>query len=345
MLALLYQANDANSYVCSRVNLDALWDFFFETGFVYPQKYEYIQANKAEIKSTYEKLYHQSPSIATHFIYQNNGQILAHMAIMRFYEKSWLIQHHAAVRKSDNRGGLTVLSQVGRFITDSHRIYSMQMDYVFCYYRPDNKFPSHVFGGAARNIANPRLCSVDNFAYLHHRPKNEPRTALSVPWSLVPAEDGDLENLRIYYEEASGGLMLDALHLSPGRIDCSGVTEAFRKIGLKRGRQLFALRHHQRTCAIIMVNVSDLGLNMSDLTNAITFIVLNNRYMTGDIFHAVIDSLCPLFENPMIPILLYPRSVAGQIGIDYDKTYTLWIYDAHNADPYLRFLKRLLKFI
>jgi len=27
--------------------MDALWDFFFESGFIYPSKYEFIQKNKS----------------------------------------------------------------------------------------------------------------------------------------------------------------------------------------------------------------------------------------------------------------------------------------------------------
>jgi hypothetical protein len=345
LLALLYQANDARAYVSNRVDLTALWDFFFETGFIYPQKYEFIQANKERIKATYEKLYHMNPSIASHFIYQDNGQIMAHMGIIRFYEKSWLVQHHAAVRKANNRGGLAVLGQVGRFINDSHRLFSMHMDYVFCYFRPDNKFPNHVFGGAARNIKNPQICSLDHFAYLHHTFRQDAPAELPANWTFSPIEDNDLEDLRVFYEVQCGGLMLHALHLSPGRTDCSNLIESYRKIGLTRDRQLFALRHRGRTCAVIMANLADLGLNMSDLTNSIKIFTLDTRYLTAEIMRIVMNRLSHLFGNEEIPVLLYPREAATQMGINFEKTYCLWVLSMQNQDPYFRFLKRLLKFI
>jgi hypothetical protein len=345
LLALLYQASDARAYISNRVDLTALWDFFFETGFIYPQKYEFIQANKARIKATYEKLYHMNPSIASHFIYQDNGRIMAHMGIIRFYEKSWLIQHHAAVRKANNRGGLAVLGQVGRFINDSHRLFSMHMEYVFCYFRPDNKFPNHVFGGAARNIKNPQICSLDHFAYLHHNFKNDSPNELSDGWTLAPVTDSDLEDLRIFYEDQCGGLMLHALHLSAGRTDCSALIETYRKMGLTRDRLLFALHYRGRTCAVIMVNLADLGLNMSDLTNSIKIFALNTNYLTAEILQTVINGFAQLFGNKEIPVLLYPRAAASQMGINFEKTYCLWVHNMQNLDPYFRFLKRLLKFI
>ena len=74
---MLHQVQNRNSYVCNDLDLDALWDFLFETGFIYPKKYALIHANKEQIKQTYQKLYTRSPEIARHFVYQENGVSLA----------------------------------------------------------------------------------------------------------------------------------------------------------------------------------------------------------------------------------------------------------------------------
>ncbi len=346
LLALLHQASDANSYLCHKVDMDSLWDFFFDTGFIYPKKYQFIQANKDKIKATYEKLYHLNPSIAGHFIYQENGRILAHMAIVRFYEKSWLIHHHAAVRSAYNRGGLMVLNQVGRFINDSYRLNSMNMDYVFCYFRPENKFPSHVFGGTARNINNPKICSTDMFAYFHYTPAKDIPPELPPAWQLAPANEEDLLDLKTDYENRSGGLMLRGLHLLPDQIDTSNLAQSYNRIGLKRDRHIYALRHRERLCALVVVNVADLGLNMSDLTNSIKLFIVHGKHLTHEVIHMTIDAVSGHLELNEIPVLLYPREATEHTGIDYEKSYCLWVYDTHrNIDHYYRFLKRLLKFI
>jgi hypothetical protein len=347
LLALLHQANDAHAYLCHKVDMDSLWDFFFETGFIYPQKYEFIRNNKDKIKSTYEKLYHLSPSIASHFLYQENGRIRAHMAMIRFYENAWMIHHHAAVRSSNNRGGLMVLNQVSRFINDSYRLSSMKMDYVFCYYRPDNKFPNHVFGGTARNIRNPQICSVDNFAYFHYNPNtSEKQAELSGNWQLVPAVAEDLLDLQTIYENQSGGLMLRGLHLHPDQMNCTELVAAYANIGLKRNRHIFALNHREKLCAIVVINVADIGLNMSDLTNSIQFFVTHGIHLTYEVIQNTIAHLSGYLELMDTPVLLYPRDAARQAGVEFEKTYCLWVYDTHqNLDHYFRFLKRLLKFI
>ncbi len=346
MLALLHQASDAKAYLCNKIDMDSLWNFFFETGFIYPQKYEFIQANKAKIKATYEKLYHQSPNIASHFIYQENGRILAHMAMVRFYESSWLIHHHAALRSSGNRGGLMVLNQVGRFLNDSHRLYSMKMDYVFCYYRPNNKFPNHVFGGTARNINDRSKCAIDTFAYFHYSSAEGKSPELPNNWQLKPADKEDLTNLQTYYEDRFGGLMLHSLQLLPGRTDIDELSSAYGAIGLKRSRKIFALKRHDKLCAIAVVNMADLGLNMSDLTNSINLLVTYGKHLTFEIIEAVIASVSPLLELQEIPVLIYPQTAAEKAGIDYNHCYSLWSLSTQgNADLYFRFLKRLLKFI
>ena len=149
LMEILHQAKDEHSYVNNEIDLDELWDFFFESGFIYPEKYKFLQEHKDDVKNTFKTIYTQSDDIARHFVTQKQGRINSHVSTIRFYEKSWLIHHHAARRSSLNSGGLSVMNQIGRFINDSHRLYSTKMDFVFCYFRQDNKFPNRVFGGAS----------------------------------------------------------------------------------------------------------------------------------------------------------------------------------------------------
>ena len=34
---------DHHSYISTEVDMDALWEFFFDTGFIYPKKYKLLQ--------------------------------------------------------------------------------------------------------------------------------------------------------------------------------------------------------------------------------------------------------------------------------------------------------------
>ena len=93
------------------------------------------------------------------------------------------------------------------------------------------------------------------------------------PWQLVKARSEDLAELETFYEHVSGGLMLNALGLEPDMLDSNESSEEFQKLGFKRERYLYSLKKDGKLKAVAMVNISDVGLNLSDLTNCINFIV------------------------------------------------------------------------
>jgi hypothetical protein len=343
LVGLLHHADDRRSYVCNQVDMDELWSFFFETGFIYPQKYDFIQKNREQIKQTYEKLYTHNPSIARHFIYQDRGKILGHMAMVRFYDSTWLIHHHAARTSSSYRAGLNVLEQITRFVNESCRFSFMHMEYLVCFYRPENRFPRSVFGGLCRGIDDSRICSEATFAYLHlqcdHDVKGRPGE-----YSLSPADDDDLRELSSFCQHESGGLMISALDLEPGDVEHSDLGEEFRKLGLKRERQLYAVKSNDRLQAVAMVNLADIGLNLSDLTNSITLFVLDQHELTDQTVYNALSVLMTRFGQREIPVLIYPEAAAKSLEIPVEKRYVMWSLMPHDhSDSFYRSMNAILR--
>ncbi len=345
LMGLLHQINDKNAFLSSDIELDSLWDFFFESGFIYPKKYKYIHKVKTDISKTYDILYAQNPDIARHFICKEVDLIQAHMSSIRFYENSWLIHHHAARRSSFKTGGISVLNQIGRFINDSHRLFSANMDYVFCYFRNTNKFPNRVFGGAARRINNPKACSLDSFAYLHTNSIKNFDASIPLAWELTTCKPEDLEELKLFYEVNTAGLMLEALDLSPQSLTVKTLSDIYRRNGLKRERNLYSLKKDNLLKAIIMVNITDNGLNLSELTNSITIYIIDPFELPFSILNPIISFISNKVKLIEIPILIYPTEYMTKEQVDYEKIYNLWILNTNNTDDYFSYLKRLLKFI
>ncbi len=345
LIALLHQAKNKNSYICNHVNLDALWNFFFETEFIYPDKYAVIQKNKKQIKETYAKIYTRTPHIARHFIYQDKGTIYGHMAMIRFYENAWMIHHHAARKSRAKKAGLIVLDQIGRMINDSHRLYSLHMDYVLCYYRPDNKFPSRVFGGAAKSIEDTKGCSLDGFAYFHVNNRSRSTPDLPDSWRISETRSEDLQDLADFYEHTSGGLMLEAIDLKPEKMNCSNLSHEYRQLGLTRERHLYSLKKNGQLKAVLLANLSDIGLNLSDITNCIKVFVTNKAEFSAGILQAAISKVADITGKEDFPTLLYPAAFADEQKISYEKIYNLWVLNLQYTDPYFKYLGRLLRFI
>jgi hypothetical protein len=344
LLSLLHQADNKNSYINTRVEMDALWDFFFETGFIYPKKYAYIQANKEKIKETYWKLYTQNPTIARHFIYQAKGRIMAHMAMVRLYENAWLIHHHAARKRSMVRAGLTVLNQIGCFTYDSHRLYSMHMKYLMCYFRPENHFPHSVFGGFNRYAKDQQGCSIDEFAYCHMTVDSEVFEVLPPEWELAECHGSDLQELGHWYQHHSGGLMLDCLDLDPQSFDARDLIDEYRQHGFEKERVVLALRRNRRLCACLVIHRSNIGLNLSDLTNCVKILIVDNRDIDRSVIENALHRVYRDYHlSSDMPTLLYPIEAVEKMKIRVEKKYCLWILNTRYSDKYFKFIERMFR--
>ncbi len=343
--ALLHQVKDSNSYVCTtNVDLDELWNFFFETGFVYPKKYAFMQGQKEEFKKTYEKLYTQNPDIAKHIIYQDKGKILGHVSMFRYFEKTWILHHHAAKMSHNKKAGLIVAEQLGHYVNEFHRMYSSHMSFLACYFRPENRFPNRVYGGVARELNDPKKCSIDQFAYFLE--KRQPVKAdLPEGWSISRTESADLTELDNFYEHTSGGLMVHALDLDPSMVDSDNIDNEYKRLGFKRERSLFSLKNNGMLKAVFMVNISDVGLNMSELTNCIHIIVLDSDEFSKNILNTAVSELSKYYEHDEVPVLLYPLSYAEEQSIEYEKTYNLLVLGIEHFDHYFKQLAKLLRLV
>lgn len=342
--SLLQQAWNKKAYVCSKVEVEELWDFFFETDFIYPEKYSYIYENKEEFKKVYKKLYENNPDFAINFICKDRGSIYAHMSMFRFYDKTWIINHHAANSSRNNRGGLIVLEQISRYINEFHQFNAAVMNYVACYFRPENRFPNLVFGGVEKNTSDLTSCSIDQFAYLSIKKKYLDGN-LTRKWSLTETQKSEIKTLQCFYESISGGLCLQALDLLSDKIgDEEKLNEVYRKSGFKRNKFLYSLKEKDELIAIFMVNISDIGLNFSDLINCIHIFVIEPHKLPSDILHAALSEISLCYDHDNIPVLIFPSSYTENNAISISKIYNFWVLDVHKiGDRYFSYLDKLLR--
>ena len=338
--ALLHPVQDPHTFVCNPVDTEELWQFFFESGFLYADKYDSIRLDKEEFKRTYEALYTRSPSISRYFIYREHGTLSAHMSMLRFYPRSWLIQHHAASKEGHPLAGVVVLKQVGTYVNEFHLHPSTRMDYVMCYFRPDNKFPNRVFGGVARYMNDPKRSSLDSFAYFYLTPDQGGEDCF---YQLFPTQEEDLEVLQGMYEKTSGGLLIDALDLFGGKESEEELNREYEEIGFQRERYFFSVHQNGVCQAIFMVVRSNAGLNLSNLTNCIhAFILEPERLEPKVLFHAL-QSMKRYFLKDRLPILVYPESYMRERNLPYEKTYTLWVLSMEATDDYFKALESIFK--
>jgi hypothetical protein len=342
---MLQKEEDPDTYINRPVAQHALWEFFFETGFIYPEKYSALKERKIDIKQTIKKFYVEQPAFARHFIYQKNGVILGHMAILRFYSRAWLIHHHAAQKSGSSRAGLRVLEQVVRFINEAYTLEDLQMDYIFFFYRPENKFADLLFGKFAQYAGDPKKCSLDRFAYGHFPLDDAGKEELPVGWTLTRARDEDLHLLKIFYEKQSGGLMAAAFDMADPARGIEEIKGEYEQFGFKREQHLFALKKDGAQKAVIEASLSEKGLNMSDLTNCIRLFLVDTEAVTERILSAALMQLAEFFEGADVPVLLYPAEAAVVAPFPVKRHYMLWVASLQGSTEwYYAFFNRIFRF-
>jgi hypothetical protein len=343
LTSLVNKSMNNNLDICGTIELEALWKFFFQSGFIYPKKYHYIQQNKEEFKRIYQRIYNHPTEIERHITYQERGAILGHISMLHVYESTWMLHHFAATPNSRHkRVAITLLQQIERYIIDSHYFESSQMDNIICYFRPDNKFPNLVFGGAARALKDPRICSLDRFAYISY-PMVLDRTEgdLPDPWVLAPANREDLEELAYFYNHTSGGQMLRALDLYPEQLGNDRLNLKYQQAGLQRERHLLSIKKNNKVKAILNLTKTDMGLNLSELTNSLSIFVLEPEDLPLETLVRALSQLSLYDHRQMIPILLYPIDYADRWSIPYERVYDLWVFGVDNSDYYFNYINKL----
>jgi hypothetical protein len=340
LFALLQKVQHQTSHACGKVDMEDLLTFFFEAGFVYPKKYATLHAYKERLRETYRKLYLGNPAIARHFMQVDKGIIQAHLSMIRFYENTWVLHHHAAV--GQNGAGLRVLNQARDYVNDYRSIYSSHMDYLTCYFRPNNRFPNRVFGGFARALADPKQCSIDSFAYLNFEFKSHGDEGVENGWNFDVAKAEELAELSNFYDYVSGGLMLTALDLEPGTTDTNTLNDEYERLGLKREKHLFSLKKDGKLKAVVLAMVSDTGLNLSNLTNCAHVFIMDGEDLPVSALYRHLSLLSPHYTEDEIPVLLYPLSYAENQSISYEKVYDLWAFDTRHAERFYHYMERLI---
>jgi hypothetical protein len=94
--------------------------------------------------------------------------------------------------------------------------------------------------------------------------------------------------------------------------------------------------------AVFMVTVSDVGLNMSNLTNCVHVFVTDEEDLTADELRRHVATLAPHYGGEEFPVLLYPLSYAESHSMPYEKTYFLWAFDCKYTDRYYEYMGKII---
>ena len=161
---------------------------------------------------------------------------------------------------------------------------------------------------------------------------------------LVPATKSDLVEFQSYYQSISGGLLPEVLDLGLDAFDDQSLAEAYKANGLIRQRVLYVLRHLDIPIALIDVQSSDFGLNLSEITNSITVYLIDPVPDYFDKISLAIYKLAMQYGKMSDPVMFFPNNYLSLCGFSADKEYTLWSLDISlGSESYMAWMNRFCR--
>lgn len=333
--AVSARAQDARVQVGGRIDQNELWRFMFESGFIYSSKYQLLAERSNELKRVFGKLYSGTTSVFQSITYQNSGVIHGHVSMAKAYAGVWMVQHLAALPIAGRKTGITVLHQILNYLDGLFRVSAGDMRYMMFFYRPENSFPEHFFGGTAREINDRQRCALDEFGYAAIEAGD---AELPAPWRLSVAGEEELDRAARYYG-GRADLLWQTMGLS--RADDRSLAEEYQKFGLRRGFARVGLYHGEDLKALAVIDQAELGINLSELLNCPKVFILDES-IPAEVMSKALGLMARSYMQAEVPALIHPYSYAAELGVK--KRYTLFSVDGRHGDLFCETLKRLANY-
>jgi hypothetical protein len=248
------------------VSFEEIWTLFLDSGFLYPEKVARLGPVLPEVQQTVRALLEANGHLLSTVVLRSNGLPQAHLSALRSHEHTWMIQHLAALPLSARRldGSARVTLALAYYIQRRPDVRWLKM-----FYRPTNIWPSRVFGEFAARMHDPASSDLRTFHYLV-APTDGPAPAVPADVQIRAADDFDLCAIEEWFALRGRSVELMANNLHRTQIRLNSVSTQFRQVGLDRHREPIVAERKSRVTGFALLDVSSLGMNFSELTNAFT---------------------------------------------------------------------------
>jgi hypothetical protein len=171
-------------------------------------------------------------------------------------------------------------------------------------------------------------------------PVGTPQNQLPRGWSLHESTHAELWELEQFYKHHSGGLLLEVLDLSRKNPGDEPLGDVAQRLGFVRKWKAYSVVNKHCLKAVLVINQSDVGVNLSELLNGIKVLVVDAENLPWEVLSPAVAQLTGVYHLDSIPLLIYPSTYGSTINIPSEKRYQLWITYMRHSNKFLEYVQR-----
>jgi L-amino acid N-acyltransferase YncA len=190
--------------------------------------------------------------------------ILAHVSAVRAYQRTWILQHLAALpgeRATIGRGRIMNLAII-QYLEQLPDI-----EWAKIWFRPQSPWPARVFGRFARRVEDPRRSCLRTYTYMTAGPGDLPDSPGPATLTIRAAAADDLAAVEAYFVRHGSAVLQAADDLTRDALTLEPVRAAYAELDLDRRREVLVAERRGRLVGFALLEMSSKGLNFSELTN------------------------------------------------------------------------------
>jgi hypothetical protein len=257
-LPLLSEVYDAFGVQVNALSVDEIFALYERAGFLYPEKAARLLPHLGQVRENWRRMLRGGDSLLYVLTAGDRKRGLASIAVWRTTHYGWTSQH--LVSENNPVASRAVIlagtaASILRGVDESHQNW----------FRPENRFPSRVFGSMVQTIGQ-SLSSVQRHMYFA-LPRNS-----SLPSGgrvrVVPYDPSHEQALCLIASVARGGIYVAAEQLATDP-ELTGVDRLYREVELRRSRRIWlAYREYKdEPIGAVIAYRGPLGLNFSYIEN------------------------------------------------------------------------------
>jgi hypothetical protein len=318
------------------LSINQLFALYERTGFLYPGKAARLTPHLGQVRENWRRMLRGGESLLYVISAGNEKSGRASIAVWRTTLHGWMSQH--LVSENNPLGSRSVMlagtaASILRGVDDSYQNW----------FRPENRFPSRVFGSMVETIGT-SLSSVQQHMYFAlSRKVPLPSTG---GLRVVPYDPSHKEALCAIARASRGHIYVTAEELGSD-VELKAVDELYRSVGLRRTRQVWLAypEHQNEPIGAAIAYRGPLGANFSYLENRCD-LLLHPKLAESEAPDLVVALLRASFaayqdfELDAIPVIADPVAsvVLIQFGAEYLRDYCqgIWLKDGN-----LRFYRHI----